>query len=326
MKKQKKAFITGGAGFIGSNLVEELISRGYETTVYDNLSLGRFEFIKRFTEEGKCRFIKGDLLDFNKLKECIKDHDVVFHLAANSDIAKGEEFTDTDLKQGTLSTYNVLEAMRLNGLSEIIFSSSSAIYGDAGIKEIDENYGPLLPISLYGASKLAGEGLLTAFSHNFGIKVWIFRFANVVGDNSTHGAVHDFIDRLIADPKNLRILGDGKQSKPYIYVKDCVNGILFGHENAGEKVNFFNLGTEGATSVKQIADIVVEEMGLKDVKYHYTGGDRGWRSDIPQVRFNISKLTKLGWRALHTSDNAVRVAVKAIIKQKGFHIKNKLCD
>lgn len=316
MKKPKRAFITGGAGFIGSNVVEELICRGYETTVYDNLSLGKYEFIKRFVDDGKCLFIKGDLLDFKTLSESMKQNDIVFHLAANSDIAKGEEFTDTDLKQGTLATYNVLEAMRLNGISEIIFSSSSAIYGDAGTKEIDENYGPLLPISLYGASKLAGEGLLTAFSHNYGIKVWIFRFANVVGDNSTHGAVHDFIERLIIDPKNLKILGDGKQAKPYIYVKDCVNGILFGYEKACEKVNFFNLGTSGATSVTKIADIVVEEMGLSDVKYHYTGGDRGWRSDIPQVRFNISKLTKLGWKAKYSSDMAVRIAAKAIIKQK----------
>lgn len=318
MEKLKRAFITGGAGFIGSNLVEELIARGYETTVYDNLSLGKFEYIKRFVDSGRCRFVKGDLLDSKTLSESIKQNDIVFHLAANSDIAKGEEFTDTDLKQGTLATYNLLEAMRLNGLSEIVFSSSSAIYGDAGTKEIDENHGPLLPISLYGASKLAGEGLITAFSHNFGIKVWIFRFANVVGDNSTHGAVHDFIARLIVDPKNLKILGDGKQAKPYIYVKDCVSGILYGYDRACERVNFFNLGTSGATSVTKIADIVVEEMGLSNVEYHYTGGDRGWKSDIPQVRFNISKLTKLGWQAEYSSDMAVRVAVKAIIKQKNF--------
>jgi len=316
MANSKRVFVTGGAGFIGSNLVGELISRGYETTVYDNLSVGKLEFINDFVNNGKCRFIKADVLNLAMLIESIKGHDAVFHLAANSDIAKGEKITDTDLKEGTVATYNVLEAMRQNGVEDIVFSSSGAIYGDAGTISTDENYGPLLPISLYGASKLASEGLMTAFSHNYGINVWMFRFANVVGDNSTHGVVHDFVDRLIADPGTLKILGDGRQTKPYIYVKDCVSGILFGYEKSHERVNFFNLGTSGATSVTRIADIVVEEMGLSNVKYNYTGGDRGWKSDIPQVRFNISKMSRLGWSAARNSDESVRTAAKIIIQQR----------
>lgn len=323
MAKMKKAFVTGGAGFIGSNLVCALVARGHDVTVYDNLSLGRKEFIQEYIDDGRCEFIEADMLDFDKVGESCKGMDVVFHLAANSDIAQGERVTDTDLKQGTIATYNVLESMRLNGIREIVFSSSSAIFGDAGLDEIHEDYGPMLPISFYGASKMACEGLITAFSHNFDMMAWIYRFANIVGDNSTHGAVHDFVNKLIDNPKVLPILGNGKQAKPYLYVKDCVDGMLFGYENSHERVNYFNLGTSGATSVDRIAGIVVGEMGLTDVEFQYTGGDRGWKSDVPQVRFDISRLTQLGWTARYDSDEAVRVAARAIIDQKRKRIKGR---
>lgn len=313
MKKRKHYFVTGGAGFVGSNLVERLMKRGAKVTVYDNLSLGRKEHVQPFLKSPRFKFIKADLLDFPRLKRALAGADVVVHMAANSDIGYGERYTDWDLKQGTLVTYNVLEAMRLRGIKEIIFASSSAIFGDTGTRRITEDYGPLQPISFYGASKLACEGLITAFCHNYEMQAWLYRFANIVGDNATHGVVYDFLTRLKRDPTQLRVLGDGKQRKPYLYVKECVDGMLFGFDHANEQVNVFNLGCAGSTSVNAVARIVIEEMGLRNVRRCYTGGAHGWKSDVPQVRFNVSKLAELGWRAKLTSDEAVRVAVRAVI-------------
>ncbi len=313
MKKRKHYFVTGGAGFVGSNLVERLMKRGGRVTVYDNLSLGRKEHLAPFLKSTRFKFIKADLLDLARLKRAMAGADMVFHMAANSDIGYGERYTDWDLKQGTIVTYNVLEAMRLRRVEEIVFASSSAIFGETGTKRITEQHGPLAPISFYGASKLAGEGLITAFCHNYGMQAWIYRFANIVGDNATHGVIYDFVNRLRRDPTELRILGDGKQRKPYLYVKECVDGMLFGFDHADERVNVFNLGCTGSTSVDRVSSIVIKEMGLRRVKRRYTGGARGWKSDVPQVRFDVSKLAELGWRAEYTSDEAVRVATRAII-------------
>jgi UDP-glucose 4-epimerase len=313
VKKRRHYFVTGGAGFVGSNLVERLMARGGRVTVYDNLSLGRKEHLAPFLSSDRFRFIKADLLDFARLKRAMAGADVVFHMAANSDIGYGERFTDWDLKQGTLVTYNVLEAMRLHGVRELVFASSSAIFGETGTRRITEQHGPLAPISFYGASKLACEGLITAFCHNYEMQAWIYRFANIVGDNATHGVIYDFTNRLRRDPTRLRILGDGRQRKPYLYVKECVDGMLYGFDHADERVNVFNLGCAGSTSVNRVADIVIKEMALGRVERDYTGGARGWKSDVPQVRFSVEKLARLGWRAKLTSDEAVRVAARAII-------------
>jgi len=313
VKKHKHYLVTGGAGFVGSNLVECLMKRGGRVTVYDNLSLGRREHLAPYFGHPRFRFVQADLLDITRLKRAMAGVDCVWHLAANSDIGYGERYTDWDLKQGTLVTYNVLEAMRVRGVRELVFASSSAIFGDTGTTRIREDHGPLVPISFYGASKLACEGLITAFCHNYDMQACIYRFANIVGDNATHGVIHDFVHRLKTDPTQLRILGDGKQRKPYLYVKECVDGMLYGFDHARERVNVFNLGCTGATSVDRIATIVTREMGLRGVKRCYTGGARGWKSDVPQVRFDVSKLTKLGWKAKYTSDQACRVAARAII-------------
>ncbi|MDD5085095.1 MAG: NAD-dependent epimerase/dehydratase family protein [Candidatus Omnitrophica bacterium] len=314
-----KAFVTGGAGFIGSNLAGELVRKKHSVTCYDNLSLGRKEFLRPYLGYRSFRFLKADLLDFGRLKKAIKGHDVVFHMAANSDIGYGIEYTDWDLKQGTLATFNVLEAMRVNGIKEIVFASTSAVYGDEPrLRPTPEDYGPLFPISLYGASKLASEGLISAYCHNFGMRAWIFRFGNVVGDNGTHGVVVDFITRLRKNSKELRILGDGKQSKPYLYVKECVDGILFGHKHSRREVNFFNLASKGATSVSKIADMVTGEMGLAKVKRRYTGTKRGWPGDVPQVRLNTAKMTRLGWKASLSSDRAVLAAIRALLRDRRF--------
>ena len=308
-----RALVTGGAGFIGSNLVGELLQRGWSVRAADNLLLGRVEFIEPFMDNERFHFVECDLLEEAAADDAVCGVDAVFHLAANSDISYGARHTDTDLKLGTVVTFNVLEAMRRHSVGKIVFSSTSAVYGDTGGREVAEDSGPLLPISLYGASKLACEGLVSAFCHNFGIQAWIYRFANIVGDNGTHGVLVDFIHKLTADADELVILGDGKQSKPYLYVKDCVSGMLFGFDHARGAINCFNLTCEGSTNVTRIAELVVEGMGLRDVRLRFTGGSRGWRGDVPQVRLSPERMASLGWTAPRSSDEAVRAAVAALV-------------
>jgi UDP-glucose 4-epimerase len=311
----KKAFVTGGAGFIGSNLSEKLVQQGYRVTVFDNLVLGRIEFIQHLIDDGTCTFIHDDLLNLDRVVSALSGHDVVFHMAANSDIGLGGRVTDHDLKNGTLATYHVLDAMRRTGISKIVFASTSAIYGEASAVEVDENQGPLFPISFYGASKLASEGLLSAFSHNYGFQVWIFRFGNIVGQNGTHGAVVDFIKKLRVNPRQLEILGNGKQAKPYLHVSDCVDGMLFGFQNLHDRLNYFHLSPPGATSVDTIAGTVIRGMKLENVEIRYTGGDRGWPGDVPQVRLSPEKFARAGWKSRYTSDEAVEVAVSELLEQ-----------
>jgi len=305
-----KIFVTGGAGFIGSHLVDVLIKEN-SVTVFDDLSSGREDFINRHCSN----FIHADILDFDKVKKVIAGHDIIFHLAANPNARLGIENTDLDLKQETIATYNVLEAMRTNKIKKIVFSSSGTIYGETSKIPLSEDYGPVLPISLYGAGKLASEGLISAFCHIFDMQAWIFRFANIVGDRGTHGVIFDFINKLKKNPYELEILGDGAQEKPYLYVKDCIEGIIFGLENSNERVNVFTLGCDSSTDVTTIANMVVKEMGLKNVRFKYTGGDRGWPGDVPQVRFDCERINKLGWAARHTSDEAARLAVKALVEE-----------
>ena len=289
-----------------------------EVTVYDNLSSGKREFIQQHFGKSNFRFIEADILNFDALNEAIANHDMVFHLAANPDVRAGITNTRLDLQQGALATYNVLEAMRLNQVSKIVFASSSTVYGEAGIKAVAEDYGPLLPISLYGASKLACEGLISAFCGVFDMQAWIFRFANVVGSRASHGVIFDFISKLKQSPKELEILGDGAQEKPYLYVDDCVNGILFGLDHSQEQVNVLNLGTDASTNVTAIANMVVEAMGLSRVKFKYTGGNRGWKGDVPQVRFDMAKMKNSGWKARYNSDEAVRQAIKDTLSKDGL--------
>ena len=317
MKNRMKAFVTGGAGFIGSHLVDRLRGRNNDVTVFDNLSSGRRAFMEHHRNNNNFEFVQADLLGLREVKKAMAGHDIVFHLAANPDARLGIENTDLDLKQETISTHNVLEAMRVNEIKKIVLSSSGTIYGETPVIPLSEDYGPVLPISLYGAGKLASEGLISAFCHTFDMQAWIFRFANIVGERGTHGVIFDFINKLKKNPRELEILGDGTQEKPYLHVKDCVEGIIFGLENSNERVNVFTLGCDSSTDVTTIANMVVEEMGLKNVRFKYTGGDRGWPGDVPQVRFNCEKINKVGWKARHTSDEAVRLAVKALVKELG---------
>jgi len=255
-------------------------------------------------------FINGDLIDLKELKKEIIGHDVVFHIAANPFVRLGEKKTRLDLEQGAIVTYNVLESMRVNDIKKIVFSSSSVVYAETPPISIPESYGPTLPISMYGAGKLAAEGLISAFCGTFGFQSWIFRFANIVGIRGTHGVIVDFIDKLRKNPKELEILGDGKQQKPYLYVSDVVDGMLHGFKHSKEQINLFNLGCDSNTTVTRIAEMVVEEMGLKDVKFKYTGGKRGWAGDVPRFQLDSAKINKIGWNEKYTSDEAVRKAIR----------------
>lgn len=313
MLLEKKILVTGGTGFIGSHLVDCLMKKGNRVLVFDNLSSGRMEFIEHHLENPDFSFIKGDLLDPEAIETACKDVDMVYHVAANPDVKLGASDTKVHLDQNILATYNLLEAMRKGNAKKIAFTSTSTVYGEASIMPTPEDYGPLIPISLYGASKLACEALITSYSHTFDMQAWIFRFANIVGPRSTHGITVDFIKKLKENSHRLEILGDGKQEKSYLHVSECVNSILFAIEKSREEVNIFNIGSEDTISATEIGKIVVEEMGLSDVKFTYTGGSRGWKGDVPRMRLGIEKLKTIGWKPEYTSERSVREAARAVL-------------
>lgn len=315
MPTKNKILVTGGAGFIGSHLVDCLTEKGNRITVFDNLSSGKIGFIENHLENPDFTLIKGDLLDHKAIERACKDIDLVFHVAANPDVRLGASDTKIHFDQNILATYNLLEAMRKNSVKKVAFTSTSTIYGEAHIMPTPENYGPLLPISLYGASKLACEALITSYSHTFDMQAWIFRFANIVGPRSTHGITVDFIRKLQENPIQLEILGDGKQEKSYLHVSECVDAILFAIEKSKEDVNIFNIGSEDTISATGIGRAIVEEMKLSEVKFIYTGGSRGWKGDVPRMRLDIEKLKDIGWKPAYTSERSVRETARTLLEE-----------
>lgn len=308
-----KIIVTGGAGFIGSHLVDRLLLEGNKVTVIDNLTSGRYKFVEQHVQDKNFNFLNLDMLDTEKLTEAIGGTDFIYHLAANPDVRVGADNTRIHLEQNIIVTYNLLEAMRLNRLQNIVFTSTSTVYGEAIIIPTPENYGPLVPISLYGASKLACEALITSYCHTFDMRSWIFRFANIVGDRGTHGIIVDFIDKLRKDPKKLEILGDGQQRKSYIHVSDCVDAILFAVNNSNNMANIFNIGSNDTINATEIGDLIVEEMGLNDVKFTYTGGSRGWKGDVPKMLLSIDKLSRIGWDPHYNSRSSIKTAADSIL-------------
>ena len=306
--------ITGGAGFIGSHLNDFMISKNYKVVAVDNLLLGRVENISHLTSNKNFKFIKEDLLNINKLKRIFQENnfDVIFHLAANSDIQNSAKNPQIDLNNTFMTTWNTLECCRLFKVNKFVFASSSAIYGNV-TKELIEDFGPLFPISYYGAGKLASEAFVSAYAYMNDIQTWIIRFPNVVGERATHGVIYDFIKKLRNNPNELEILGDGKQKKPYLYVKDLVETIFFIYQRAKDRLNCFNVSAEDQTTVSEIAKIVCEEMGLRDVTLKYTGGNIGWKGDVPQFKYNLNKINQLGWKAKYSSTEAVRIAIRRIL-------------
>lgn len=314
-----RILVTGAAGFIATNLIPRLLARGDEVFGVDNFFLGKRAYVQPLIANEHFHFHEFDLLDLERLLHLFETSkpDLVWHLAANSDISYGTKYTDFDLKGGTLATYNVLECMRRTGGKEIIFSSSGAVYGEPAVMPTPEDYGPVLPISLYAASKVACETLLTAFVHNYDMQSWIFRFGNIVGPNPTHGVIHDFVLRLRENPRELVVLGDGTQSKPYVYISDCIDGIEFGHRNAREAVNYYNLAVDDQTSVTEIAEWTIAAMGIErsSIGVKYTGGPRGWKGDVAQVKLDTRKMTQLGWRPKLSSREAVRRTIAEVAEQ-----------
>ena len=296
-----------------------MLAEGHSVLAYDSLILGRREYLAGCEKNSKFRFVEADLLDVERLKKEMTGTELVIHMAANSDISQGAARTDVDMRNGTVATYNVLEAMRILGVKKLLFASTSAIYGEADVKPTPESYGPLYPISFYGACKLACEGIVSAFSHNCGIQAWVYRFANIVGSPSTHGAIHDFIERLMKNPARLDVLGNGTQRKSYLHVSDCVDGMLYGFAKSKSDFQCFNLASEGVSNVRFIAEEVVRQVGAvtgKQAELVFGDGDRGWVGDVPYTHLDGTKFAGLGWKARLDSDGAVRTAIIEVIRQK----------
>ena len=286
--------VTGCAGFIGSNLVDRLLGQGDTVLGIDNFSTGQKCFLEQAFTHPNFRFYEGDLLDPDFLKRIFSGGAFVFHLAANADVRFGTEHPRKDLEQNTIATYNVLEAMRANGIRRIAFSSTGSVYGEAEVIPTPENAPFPVQTSLYGASKLAGEGLISAYCEGYAFQSYIFRFVSILGERYTHGHVFDFYRQLLTDPTRLKVLGNGRQRKSYLYIQDCIDAILHAMERASDKVNVFNLGVDGYCEVNDSIGWICESLGVNP-RLEYTGGDRGWTGDNPFIFLDTSKISDLGW-------------------------------
>jgi UDP-glucose 4-epimerase len=306
--------IIGGAGFIGSHLVNRLLNeeKVSKVVIYDNFSSGKMWHLEDLKDNKNLSIIEADIKEMDKLTAAMENIDVVYHFASNPDISKAVTQPDIDFWEGTFLTNNILEAMRKKNVKKLVYASGSGVYGDTGITEVDEDYSPMLPISTYGASKLACEALISSYCYMFDINAAAFRFANVVGPHQTHGVGYDFIKRLLQNPKELAILGDGTQSKSYIYVSDIINAIRHIELKFLIEFNYYNVGTLDSISVTEIADIVTGIMHLKDVKYSYSGGKRGWKGDVPVIRLNSGKIRNLGWQNKYNTTEAITLSVKSM--------------
>ena len=319
---KRRILVTGGAGFIGSHVVDVLMEREAVVTVLDNLTNGSVVNLSRWLKHPNFNFIRGDCISEEDVKEAVRDCEIVFHMAANPDVRAGEADRRIHLEQNVLVTHRLLEEMSKSRTTKtIVFASTSTVYGEAEEIPTPEDYGPLKPISLYGASKLACEVFISAYCEMFGMKGTVYRLANIVGSRSRHGVIWDFIQKLMANPQELEILGDGTQAKAYLLVDDCIDAIFLGLEKAQQKFEIFNVGPEDNVNVKTIAKTVIESMGLRDVKFRYqleaeAGG--GWIGDVKIMLLDISKLKKLGWKPKHNSFESVVEASKQILEEIGY--------
>ena len=311
-------FIAGGAGFIGSHFTDRLLcDQSVEAvTLYDNFSSGREWHYAHHQQDARLHVVREDVKDLAALERAMAGHDVVIHLASNPDIARAAVEPDIDFREGTYLTQQIVEAMRRTKTSRLLYASGSGVYGDLGELEAHEDRGPLVPVSTYGASKLAGEALIASYCAMFGITACAFRFGNVVGARQTHGVGFDFLRRLRQDPFRLRILGDGQQSKSYVHVEDVIEAVLLAHHRTEKNFEVYNVATGDYITVTQIARLAMEIAGLSDeeVRLEYSGGDRGWKGDVPIVRLNTDRIRSLGWSCRRTSRQALCVAMSAMMQ------------
>jgi len=311
-ERKMKIVVTGGAGFIGSHVVDRLVAENHEVVVLDNLSSGNEAFIAPHRGKENFRFHKVDIVH-DDVTGFFDGVDEVWHLAANPEVRLGAENTRIHLEQNVIATYNVLEAMRLNEVRRMLFTSTSTVYGEADQLPTPEEY-PTIPISLYGASKLACEAFIASYCHTFEMQAWIYRFANVIGTRSTHGVIYDFINKIRNNPAELEILGDGSQTKSYIYVSDCIEAMLMGLQAVDKsRVRIFNIGTNDMTTVTSIATLVSEAMHASP-EFKFTGGKRGWKGDVPVMLLDASKLSNFGWKQKYTSEEAVKKAIQDLFE------------
>jgi UDP-glucose 4-epimerase len=314
---KRSYFIVGGSGFIGSHFADVLLADPSveRVTAYDNLGSGSKWHVEHHFGDPRFSLVVADVREADRLGPAMEGHDVVIHLASNPDIARAATEPAIDFDAGTLLTHLVVEAARASGVPEILYASGSGVYGELGEVEAHEDHGPLIPVSTYAASKLAGEALLSAYCYMFDLRGRAFRFGNVVGGRQTHGVGYDFVRRLRDDPTRLRILGDGRQSKSYIHVSDVIRAVLLASELETAQYNVYNVATGDYITVTEIADIAVRCMGLEpsSVQYEYTGGDRGWKGDVPIVRLNSDRIAALGWRCEHGAAEALELSMRAMI-------------
>ena len=304
-----KYFITGCAGFIGSSLTDRLLQNGHSVVGIDNFSTGLNEFLDDAKKFVHFTLVQEDLLNRDVVIAAARDCDIVLHLAANADVRFGTNHPNKDLEQNTIATFNVLEAMRANNIKKIAFASTGSIYGEAPVIPTPENSPFPIQTSLYGASKLAAEGLIQAYCEGFGFQSYIFRFVSILGERYTHGHVFDFYQQLLQDPTKLFILGNGKQRKSYLYIQDCIDAILFAMENAKEKVNIFNLGTNEYTEVDSSIGWICDYLNLKPEKT-YGGGERGWIGDNPFIFLDTTRIRNLGWKPKLSIEEGVKQTIK----------------
>jgi len=320
--KRFKILITGGAGFIGSHLTDHLMKAKCDVTVLDNLTSGSLKNIEPWLESGHFKLIEGDLKDPADIEGAIKRVELVFHLAANPEVRVGETDPTVHFQENLRATFNLLEAMRKSASAKIlVFASTSTVYGEAETFPTPEDYGPLIPISTYGASKLGCEALAFSYAHTFGLRTLVLRLANVIGPRATHGVLFDFIKKLKANPRRLEILGDGNQKKSYLHVEDCVGAILHVTNSfleGEDRTGVYNVGSLDQITVRTIAEIVVDEMSLRGVEFVFTGeveGGRGWRGDVKFMHLSVERLMKTGWKPKYNSEEAVRLAVRELLKE-----------
>ncbi len=314
----RRVFIAGGAGFIGSHFTDRLLcDRSVEqVTLFDNFSSGREWHYQHHAGDSRLAVVRADIKDMAALERAMAGHDTVIHLASNPDIARAATEPDIDFREGTYLTQNIVEAMRRTGTGRLLYASGSGVYGDLGEHEAQEDHGPLIPVSTYGASKLAGEALIASYCYMFDLTACAFRFGNVVGPRQTHGVGFDFVRRLRAQPESLRILGDGTQSKSYIHVQDVIEAVLTANRQIKHPFNVYNVATGDYITVTEIAQLAIQVCGLEEskVRMEYTGGNRGWKGDVPVVRLNTDRVRSLGWTCRRTSRQALCTAMNSMLE------------